>query len=131
MVAALEQGLLAAEEARRQAMLAADVATLGTLLSETLAYTHSTGVTDGKQSYLQLLASGALRYEALEFAAPEARLIGTAGTVSAVMRATVLKGEVRRNIASTYLAVWEHTAAGWVLLAVQATALPAAKNQTP
>ncbi|AYQ26865.1 MULTISPECIES: nuclear transport factor 2 family protein [unclassified Polaromonas] len=125
MTAALERSLLAAEKTRRQAMLAADVAALGTLLSDTLAYTHSTGVTDSKQSYLALLASGALRYETLEFATPQARLIGTAGLVGAVMYATVLKGGVRRDIASSYLAVWEHTAAGWVLQAVQATALPA------
>jgi hypothetical protein len=125
MTADLERSLLAAEEARRQAMLAADVATLGTLLSDTLAYTHSTGVTDSKQSYLQSLATGALRYETLEFAAPQARLLGAAGLVSAVMYATVRKGEARREIASSYLAVWEHTAAGWVLQAVQATALPA------
>lgn len=125
MTIALQHSLLAAEETRRQAMLAADVAALGTLLSDTLAYTHSTGVTDSKQSYLQLLASGALRYETLAFAAPEAKLMGTAGLVSAVMYATVRKGELRRDIASSYLAVWEHTAAGWVLQAVQATALPA------
>lgn len=124
MPAVLEGSLLAAEEARRLAMLAADVGVLGTLLSNTLAYTHSTGVTDGKLSYLQLLAGGALRYETLEFAAPQARLMGTAGLVSAVMRATVRKGDIRRDIASSYLAVWEHTAMGWVLQAVQATALP-------
>jgi hypothetical protein len=125
MTATLERSLLAAEEARRQAMLAADVAALGTLLSDALAYTHSTGVTDSKHSYLQLLASGALRYEALEFAAPQARLMGTAGMVNAVMYATVRKGDMRRDIASSYLAVWEYTPAGWVLQAVQATALPA------
>ena len=119
------EGLLAAEEDRRLAMLAADIATLDTLLSDALAYTHSTGVTDSKASYLALLAGGALRYETLEFAAPQARLLGTAGLVSAVMRATILKGDVRREIASSYLAVWEHSATGWVLQAVQATALPA------
>ncbi|WP_411879689.1 DUF4440 domain-containing protein [Polaromonas sp. YR568] len=127
MAAALELSLLAAEEARRLAMLAADTAALDALLSDALAYTHSTGVTDGKASYLQLLAGGALRYETLEFAAPQARLLGTGttGLVTAVMRATILKGDVRREIASSYLAVWEHTASGWVLQAVQATALPA------
>ena len=119
------EGLLAAEEDRRLAMLAADTATLDTLLSDALAYTHSTGVTDSKASYLALLAGGALRYETLEFAAPQARLLGTAGLVSAVMRATILKGDVRREIASSYLVVWEHSATGWVLQAVQATALPA------
>jgi hypothetical protein len=125
MAAALELSLLAAEEARRLAMLAADTAALDTLLSDALAYTHSTGAVDSKASYLQLLAGGALRYETLEFVAPQARLLGTAGLVSAVMRATIRKGDVRREIASSYLAVWERTAAGWVLQAVQATALPA------
>jgi hypothetical protein len=125
MAPPLEDSLLAAEEARRLAMLAADTAALDTLLSDALAYTHSTGVIDSKASYLQLLAGGALRYEALEFVAPQARLVGRAGLVSAVMRATVRKGEVRRDIASSYLAVWEHTALGWVLQVVQATALPA------
>jgi len=125
MAAALEDSLLAAEEARRLAMLAGDVGVLGALLSNTLAYTHSTGVTDGKLSYLESLAGGALRYETLAFVAPQARLMGTAGLVSAVMRATIVKGDIRRDIASSYLAVWEHTALGWVLQAVQATALPA------
>jgi hypothetical protein len=124
MPAALEGSLLAAEEARRLAMLAADTAVLGALLSNTLAYTHSTGVTDSKSSYLEQLAGGALRYETLAFVAPQARLLGTAGLVSAVMRATLRKGEIRRDIASSYLAVWEHTATGWMLQAVQATALP-------
>lgn len=124
MPSALEDSLLAAEEARRLAMLAADTAALDTLLSDALAYTHSTGVTDSKAGYLQLLAGGTLRYESLEFVAPQVRLLGTTGLVSAVMRATVRKGEVRRDIASGYLAVWERTASGWVLQAVQATALP-------
>jgi hypothetical protein len=125
MATALELSLLAAEEARRLAMVAADTAALDTLLSDALAYTHSTGAVDSKASYLQLLAGGALRYETLEFVAPQARLLGTAGLISAVMRATIRKGDVRREIASSYLAVWERTAAGWVLQAVQATALPA------
>ena len=124
MASTLEDGLLAAEEARRLAMLAADTAVLDTLLSDALVYTHSTGVTDSKAGYLQSLAGGALRYESLEFVAPQVRLVGTAGLVSAVMRATLRKGDVRRDIASAYLAVWEHTASGWVLQAVQATALP-------
>jgi Domain of unknown function (DUF4440) len=124
MTAVLERSLLAAEEARRQTMLTSDVATLGTLLSETLVYTHSTGLTDDKESYLELLTRGVLRYASLEFAAPQTRLIGTVGLVKAVMYATVIKGDVRRDVASSFLAVWEHTATGWVLMAMQATALP-------
>ncbi|MDB5930297.1 MAG: nuclear transport factor 2 family protein [Polaromonas sp.] len=117
-------GLLAAEEGRRLAMLAGDTQALGELLSESLVYRHSTGLKDSRQSYLEKLASGALRYQSLTFMAPVATLIGTAGMVAAEMHATVQRGELRQGIASTYLAVWQHTPDGWKLLAVQATALP-------
>ena len=121
----------AAEAARQQAMLDGNTFTLGELLSDTLVYTHATGAKDSKQSYLQQLDSGALRYEALEFVAPEITVLGSAalgnvGLVRAVMKATVVRGETRRNIASSYLAVWLNTASGWKLEAMQATSLPAA-----
>ncbi len=84
-----EQGLLAAEEARRQAMLDNDIARLEALLADGLAYVHSTGGTDSKQSYLKKLSGGDLLYETVEFVSPSARVIGTVGLVSAAMRATV------------------------------------------
>lgn len=119
-------GIRAAEEARRQAMLNDKLATLADLLSDTLAYTHSTGLQDSKQSYLHKLSSGALRYESLEFVAPVIRVLGPVALVSAVMKATVQRGSSRRDVASSYLAVWENTPAGWKLQALQATPLPAA-----
>ena len=118
--------LRAAEEARRQAMLDGDTLRLSELLSDTLAYTHATGAKDSKQSYLQQLASGALRYETLDFVAPETTLLGSAGMVSAMMKAMVVRGNARRPVASSYLAVWLNTPSGWKLQAVQATPLPAA-----
>lgn len=119
-------GARAVEEARRQAMLDGKLLTLADLLSDTLAYTHSTGVQDSKQSYLEQLSSGALRYEALEFVAPVIRVLGPVALVSALMKATVQRGGNRRDVASSYLAVWESTPAGWKLQAVQATPLAAA-----
>ncbi|MES2945400.1 MAG: nuclear transport factor 2 family protein, partial [Pseudomonadota bacterium] len=77
-----EQSLLAAEEARRQAMLAGDTARLQHLLADTLMYTHSTGVKDDKQTWLQQLSSGALVYEKLEFEAPDTRVAGQTGLVN-------------------------------------------------
>lgn len=119
-------GVRATEEARRQAMLAGNTARLGELLADTLVYTHATGVRDSKQSYLQQLLSGALRYEALEFVTPDITVLGSVGLVSAVMKATVVRRDTRHHVASSYLAVWENTPSGWKLQAVQATALPAA-----
>ncbi|MES2944238.1 MAG: hypothetical protein V4772_15315, partial [Pseudomonadota bacterium] len=75
----------------------------------------------------QQLSSGALVYEKLEFEALDTRVAGQTGLVNAIMRATVRRGEARREVASTYLAVWVWLAgSGWQLHAVQATALSVA-----
>ncbi|WP_159912643.1 nuclear transport factor 2 family protein [Pantoea sp. 18069] len=116
-----ETGLRAAEESRRQAMLAADTQRLSELLSQQLVYVHSNGGRDNRDSYLDKLASGRLRYATLEFAAPQIRLIGRAGMVHSLMRATVLRDGGQHAVASSTLAVWEHGATGWTLLAVQAS----------
>ena len=118
--------LRAAEEARRLAMLAGDTAALAVLFSDSLDYVHSSGVKDSKQGYLDQLASGALRYEVLEFIEPEFRLLGQAGLVTARMKATVLRGDVRKQVSSSFLAVWADSGGGWTLQIVQATPLPAA-----
>jgi ketosteroid isomerase-like protein len=120
-----EKSLLAAEEARRQAMVANDTTKLAGLLSDTLVYTHTTGDKDSKQDYLGKLSSGALRYEAVEFSDVQARVVGTVGLLTAGMKATVSGGKGnRREVANTYLAVWEHGDAGWVLQLLQGSPLP-------
>lgn len=121
-----EAGLLAAEEARRQAMVANDINKLDSLLADGLAYVHSTGGKDSKQSYLNKLSGGDIRYEAVEFVTPSARVIGTVGLVTAMMRATVTGkgGANRRDVFNNYLAVWEHGATGWTLQILQGTPLP-------
>ena len=56
----------AAEDRRYAAMLAADTAALGDLLSETLIYVHTTGDTDTRQSYLDAVRTGFVEYRHLE-----------------------------------------------------------------
>lgn len=102
-------------------MLANDVSGLKSLLADALVYTHSTGGKGTKETYLQKLASGALRYEQIEFADLTCHLIGNAGFVSAAMTATVIGGGSRREISNSYLAVWEYAGAGWQLLFLQGT----------
>ena len=122
-----EQGLLAAEEARRQAMVANDIKKLDSLLDDSLFYGHSIGGSDTKQVYLDKLKSGSLQYKAVEFNDVSTRVIGTVGLLRASMRAVVIgKDGTQRNVVNTYLGVWEHGAAGWKLLMVQGTAMPAA-----
>lgn len=120
-----EQGLLAAEESRRQAMVANDVSALESLLADSLFYGHSIGGVDTKDAYLGKLKSGSLEYKAVQLNIVTAQVIGTVGLVRGGMRATVKgKDGNLREVVNTYLGAWEHTAAGWKLLMMQGTATP-------
>jgi hypothetical protein len=125
-----EDSLRAAEAARLQAMQNNNGAALGALLSDTLIYQHSSGARDTRQSYLARMASGSLHYEKVEFLTPEFRLIGGGGGVGLVharMLATVVRDGTPREIANSYLAVWEYGTSGWKLVALQGTTVVPAK----
>lgn len=127
-----EDSLRAAEAARLHAMQTNDGVALGALLADSLIYQHSSGARDTRQSYLARMASGALRYAKVEFLTPEFRLVGgvggpgRVGLVHARMLATVVRDGTPREIANSYLAVWEHNASGWKLVALQGTTVVAA-----
>jgi ketosteroid isomerase-like protein len=122
-----EEGLRAAEAARLHAMQTNDGAALGALLCETLIYQHSSGARDTRESYMSRMASGSLHYDKVDFLQPEFQMIGDArvGLVHARMLATVVRDGTAREIANTYLAVWEHQATGWKLVALQGTTVVA------
>ena len=73
-----------------------------------------------------LLSSGTVRYETLVFDNLTIQIIGQVGLVSGNMLANVLRGDVRKKVSTSYLAVWANTATGWQMQMVQATSLPAA-----
>jgi hypothetical protein len=131
-----ENGLRAAEAARLHAMQTNDGGALGVLLSDSLIYQHSSGARDTRQSYLGRMASGALHYDRVEFLTPEFRLFGHVGLVHARMLATVLRDGSPREIANSYLAVWEYDkeydeeqgSSSWKLVALQGTAVVAATS---
>ncbi|MES2412712.1 MAG: nuclear transport factor 2 family protein [Pseudomonadota bacterium] len=121
-----ESSLLAAEEARRQAMVANDIPKLELLLADGLVYVHSTGGVDSKQGYIDKLKAGSLQYKTVEFNDVSAKVIGTVGLLRAAMRAVITgKDGMQRNVINTYLGVWEHGPSGWQLLMVQGSAVPA------
>ena len=124
--ASLKVSLLEAEEARRVAMLDSNTQKLDMLMDDGMTYVHSSGIKDNKQAYLGLLLSGTVRYETLSFENLTIKIIGQVGLVSGNMLASVVRGDIHKKVATSYLAVWDNTATGWQLLMVQATSLPAA-----
>lgn len=115
----------ALEEARRMAMVNNDVAALDPLVSDVLVYTHSSGGRDSKQSWLSKIASGAMRYDTVAFTEPTITVIDGTALITARMNAAVQRAGQPGSVSSLYLAVWVQQPAGWQLVAVQATSVPA------
>src|SRR5438552_1930914 len=64
----LREEILALEAERTDAMVRQDIGALTSLLADDLAYTHSDGRTDTKETFLSLIAAPALRYLAVDYA---------------------------------------------------------------
>ncbi len=116
--------VLALEVRRRDAMRAGDAQALGALLAPTLRYVHSTGVVDTRDSLLGKLSRGGIAYERLDLAPRLLAHTPDTAVVTGEMRAEVLRGGQRRELATRYLAVWLRDGGDWQLVACQGTALP-------
>jgi hypothetical protein len=62
-----EKEILSLEDKRIAAMLAKDLKALEDMLHEQLLYTHSSGITDTKGSWLDSIKSGNVKYKSAPF----------------------------------------------------------------
>lgn len=117
--------VLALEERRRQAMLAADLPTLQELLAEDLSYVHSSGSPDNKESYLAKLSGGNLKYLSVDLRSLQVQLLPQAAVVTGRMSAVINMNDQRKNIESVFMTVWSCDSNGvWRLHAHQGTPVP-------
>lgn len=111
-------------EARRvAAMLDGDIAALKALLHPSVAWIHSAGARDSRESLLQRIATGELRYMSIESRDVETRHDGDLGTVTG--RADIvaeLAGTILRS-ANLYVGIWVRGDDGWQLIQLQSTGL--------
>jgi hypothetical protein len=114
----------ALEDRRYAAMLAGDTATLGELLSERLAYTHSTGGQDTKASYLDKVRSGTFVYDSIEHPVDTILTGDDYALVVGQMIARVWRSGELLTLRNSALAVWVREEGAWRLLAYQPTPLP-------
>jgi ketosteroid isomerase-like protein len=114
----------ALEAKRYQAMTDADTETLAELFSADLVYTHSDASSDGKQSYLDRLASGHFDYGVMEHPETSVVVHGDCALVFGDMRGEVVIAGQKRMLNSRTLAVWGRENGNWVLLAFQPTKYP-------
>ena len=117
--------LIAADDARIAAMVAADASALNHLLSTDLYYAHSNGKVDTKESMIGDLTSGRVKYHSLqyrrrEFTFPAERVALMTGQV----RVLAAAGDKSVDLMLAEMALWRLEDGHWRLLARQASPLP-------
>jgi ketosteroid isomerase-like protein len=121
--------LLALEERRCKAMVAADHAALDEILADELVYTHSNAAVDTKESYLAGIKSGKWKYTSVERLAETFDLFGDTARVTGHIRLTLANPDgSSRIVNSRYLNVWLKRQGRWQMLAWQSTPIPAAAH---
>jgi ketosteroid isomerase-like protein len=120
-----DKDILALEDRRFVAMTHADMGALEQLCHEQLLYTHSSGVTDTKASWLETMKSGKTKYKTVNFTERKVRILGDAALVTG---RAVIEAEINgqpRTLKLSFLNVWTKTPQGWKFTAWQSTPQPA------
>jgi hypothetical protein len=112
-----------ADRRRRAAMVDGNVGVLEELLAEDLIWTHSSGKTDGKHSFIERIGGGSVRYLALDVTDD---VVSSHGEV--IIHHGTLAGRVRvdggeRDLRNRFLSVWRCDGDRLELLAWQSTGL--------
>ncbi|HYY60583.1 MAG TPA: nuclear transport factor 2 family protein [Burkholderiales bacterium] len=120
-----EKELLALEERRFAAMIARDFAKLDTLVHEQLLYTHSSGVTDTKASWLQSMQSGRVKYKSAKYSGQKMRIFGDTALITGRAHIEAEIAGEPKTLKLLFLNAWTRTPQGWQFVAWQSTPLPA------
>ncbi|HEX4984944.1 MAG TPA: nuclear transport factor 2 family protein [Burkholderiales bacterium] len=112
---------LQAEDARFKAQMSGDGAAMKKLLGDDLVYIHSSTVVDTKQSFIESITSGNVKYRSMSRGESKVRTYGAVAIVSGSARFEVtVKGE-NRTLDLLYHAVWAKRAGGPQFVSWQAT----------
>jgi ketosteroid isomerase-like protein len=118
-----ESEILEAEKSWAAAVKALDLDALGAMLHEDMFYAHSTGKVDSRKQYLDNFATGAARYDVIDYEQTKVTLLGDA----AIGHSRVaMKGQSPDGPFDVYLMmihVWVRWDDGWQLAAHQTTRL--------
>lgn len=117
------QQVLAADEARRLAMLHTDVSALDSLLADDVTIFWGDGTEDDKASTLALLRSGRLRYSQLDYENTRVRLFGRTAVVTGQARIREQSDSERRSYVVRVTRVYAYQQDRWRLVASQTTRL--------
>jgi ketosteroid isomerase-like protein len=120
----VQKEILAQDARRIDAMVAADVKTLGEILRDDLTYIHSSGQIETKAQVLDEIATGKLKYRAIVPSEQTVRVFGDSALVTGRAQLKVLSGSKSLGFWVRFTEVWVRTGTTWQLVAWQSTRLP-------
>lgn len=103
--------IMALEQQRRQAMVAADVATLSKLFADDLLWIHATARPDTKQGLLASIESRKTIYQAIECSEETVRLYGDTAIVSGIADIKAQINGEDRVLQNRFTILWVRKAA--------------------
>ena len=119
-----EKEILALEDQRLAAMVARDFGALEKLVHEDLLYTHSSGITDTRASWLESMKSGKTKYKSASCSERQVRFFGE---VALVRGKAAIEAEINgqpRSLRLFFLNAWTRTPQGWKFAAWQSCPQP-------
>jgi hypothetical protein len=116
--------LRSAELTRFEAQVNADAKVLGTLLDETLEYTHSNGDLDSKKSFIDSLVSGKRDYVSSTATIETLRIFGDVGLIRGKAKVTVIDNGTSKDLHIGYTDVWVWKDGRWQMTAWRSVRLP-------
>ena len=120
-----EKEILALEDRRFAAMIERDFGKLQTLVHEGLLYTHSSGVTDTKASWLQSMQSGRVKYKQATCSERKVRIYGDVALITGRAQIEAEIAGQAKTLKLLFLNAWTRTPQGWQFVAWQSTPLAA------
>jgi ketosteroid isomerase-like protein len=110
--------VLAADDARLTAIVAADVDALDRMLLPEFVFVHADGRLENKHGFLEYVRSGHVRYRSIARNEAAVTLAGGIAILCAAVQFDVTIGGEERTSPARYMSVWTKGAGGWQLLAI-------------
>jgi ketosteroid isomerase-like protein len=112
------------DKKRMTAMAQKDIATLKTLLSDDLIYTHSSARLDTKQSLIGNMESGSTVYTAVDPSDVKAQDLGNAVVLTGSCRISVMSQGRPNSFSVRFTDVYANKGGQWQMVTWQSTRLP-------
>jgi hypothetical protein len=124
MAMSSEKEILGLEDKRFAAMLAKDFGALERMVHEELLYTHSSGITDTKASWLDSMKSGKVKYKSASCSERRVRVLNEVALVNGRAHIEADIGGEPRTLKLLFLNAWAKTPQGWKFVAWQSCPQP-------